>query len=44
VIYSYQNVKKNFGLEWEKLDQNEKRVIANFIFESYKLETFEKGF
>ena len=42
-VYPYDDVLKNFGLNWERLDQNEKRIVSYFVFETYKLEAFEKG-
>lgn len=39
----FENILKTFGLRWEKLDLNEKRVISNFVVETYKLEYYEKG-
>ena len=43
-FHCFGDVLKNFGLEWEKLDWNEKRVVSNYIFETYRLEAFEKGY
>lgn len=41
--FSFENIWKNFGLNYSKLDLSDKMLICSIILDSYTLETFEKG-
>lgn len=42
-VYSLDNLWKDYGLQYNKLDICDKLMIYGLILDCYNLETFEKG-